>query len=94
MGEGIEEDTQENAQTDTDEEQEKQILEVYFSYGDDMTRLEGDPRYSNDVNLHIETQGYEDGEKLDITLEFQQKTFQTYVTLHNNQATIMNVFKT
>ena len=36
----------------------------------------------------------EDGEKLDITLEFQQKTFQTYVTLHNNQATIMNVFKT
>ena len=36
----------------------------------------------------------EDGEKLDITLEFQQKTFQTYVTLHDNQATIINIFKT
>ncbi|WP_104717770.1 hypothetical protein [Helicobacter trogontum] len=41
---------------------EKQILEMYFSYGEDMTRLQGDSRHTQDVNLHIKTQGYENGE--------------------------------
>ena len=77
----------------TQENKDKQILEVYFSYGEECERLQEDSRHSSDVNLHIKTQGYDNGERLDITLEFQQETFQTYVTLHNNQATIMNIFK-
>lgn len=41
------------------ESKERQILEIYFSYGDDTTRLQGDSRHTQDVNLHIITQGYE-----------------------------------
>ena len=35
-----------------------------------MIRLEGDnARHSSDLNLHINTSGYEDGEEVEIVLE-------------------------
>lgn len=40
---------------------------------------------------HIRTQGYNEGERLDLTLEFQEKTFQISATIRDNQATILNV---
>ena len=46
----------------TQENKDKQILEMYFSYGEDMARLQGDSRHTQDVNLHIKTQGYSNGE--------------------------------
>ncbi|TLD79783.1 hypothetical protein [Helicobacter trogontum] len=46
----------------TQENKDKQILEIYFSYGDDMSRLQEYSRHTQDVNLHIITQGYGDGE--------------------------------
>ena len=83
----------------TQENKEKQILEIYFSYGEECKRVElkdieqnSRAKYSQDVNLHIKTQGYSNGERLDLTLEFQKETFQTYVTINDNQATIMNIF--
>ena len=84
---------------ETQENKEKQILEIYFSYGEECKRVElkdieqnSRAKYSQDVNLHIKTQGYSNGERLDLTLEFQKETFQTYVTINDNQATIMNIF--
>ncbi|WP_246058997.1 hypothetical protein [Campylobacter troglodytis] len=48
----------------------KEILELYFSYGKEMIKLEGDDsRHSSDLNLHIKTSGYEDGEEVEIVLE-------------------------
>ena len=73
-GEGVEKDTQANPlhtpdkidkdSKATQENKEKQILEIYFSYGDDTTRLQGDSRHTQDVNLHIKTQGYSNGEEI------------------------------
>ena len=74
------------------ENKEKKMLEICFSYGNDMIRLQGDSRHSSDVNLHIKTQGYEEGERLDLTLEFQGKAYQTTATIRDNQAIILNVF--
>ena len=69
----------------TQENKHKQILEIYFSYGEGCKRVKlkdieqnSWAKYSQNVNLHIRTQGYENGERLDIALEFQQETFQTY----------------
>ncbi|TLE02648.1 hypothetical protein LS77_009910 [Helicobacter bilis] len=65
---------------------------MYFSYGEDKIRLNETSRHSQDINLHIKTQGYEEGERLDLTLEFQGKTYQTTATIRDNQAIILNVF--
>uniref|UniRef100_UPI0025AA26CE hypothetical protein n=1 Tax=Helicobacter bilis TaxID=37372 RepID=UPI0025AA26CE len=54
-----------------EDKEEKQITEIYFSYGEDKIRLNETSRHSQDINLHIKTQGYEEGERLDLTLEFQ-----------------------
>ena len=75
------------------EKQEKEILEIYFSYGDDTTRLQGDSRHTQDVNLHIITQGYEEGEKIHIALEIQGKSHSIIGRINDNQAIIMNIFK-
>ncbi|WP_343353025.1 hypothetical protein V3I05_06600 [Helicobacter mastomyrinus] len=82
----------ENRESKETQEKEKQITEIYFSYGEDKIRLNDISRHSQDINLHIKTQGYEEGERLDLTLEFQEKTFQISATIRNNQATILNIF--
>ncbi|TLD87776.1 hypothetical protein LS66_007690 [Helicobacter sp. MIT 03-1614] len=65
---------------------------MYFSYGEDKIKLKDISRHSQDINLHIRTQGYNEGEEVDLTLEFQEKTFQISATIRNNQATILNIF--
>ena len=67
-------------------------LDYDFSYGEDKIKLKDISRHSQDINLHIRTQGYNEGERLDLTLEFQGKTYQTTATIRNNQATILNIF--
>ena len=100
-----EEDTQANLlHTDTEskesketqekqdkEKQDKEILEIYFSYGEDTTRLQGDSRHTQDVNLHIITQGYSNGEEIHITLEIQGEKLSVSGIIQDNQAIIMNV---
>ena len=73
------------------ENRDKQILEIYFSYGEDTTRLQGDSRHTQDVNLHIKTQGYNNGEEIHITLEIQGEKLSVSGIIQDNQAIIMNV---
>lgn len=80
-----------NSHKDSTKETEKQITEIYFSYGEDKIKLKDISRHSQDINLHIKTQGYSEGEEVDLTLEFQEKTFQISATIRDNQATILNV---
>ena len=107
-GEGVEEHTQKNLlHTNTEskdsketqekqdkEKQDKEILEIYFSYGDDTTRLQGDSRHTQDVNLHIITQGYNNGEEVEVRLESSLgEVLIVRGIIQDNQAIIMNPFK-
>ena len=69
------------------------MLEICFSYGNDMIRLQGVSRHSSDVNLHIKTQGYSNGEEIHTTLEIQGKKLSVSGIIQDNQAIIMNIFK-
>ncbi len=67
---------------------------MYFSYGEDMARLQGDSRHTQDVNLHIKTQGYENGEEVEVRLESSlDKVFSVSGIIQDNQIMITNPFK-
>ena len=70
------------------------MLEICFSYGNDMIRLQGDSRHSSDVNLHIITQGYSNGEEVEVKLESSLgEVLIVRGIIQDNQAIIMNIFK-
>ncbi|MDY5822443.1 MAG: hypothetical protein SPJ83_06625 [Helicobacter sp.] len=73
--------------------QEKQILEMYYSYGENKQKLDSISKHTDDINLHIITQGYENGETIVIRLEFYNQIRNTECIIHNNQATITNLSK-
>ncbi|WP_394949822.1 hypothetical protein [uncultured Helicobacter sp.] len=52
--------------------------------------MQGDSRHTQDVNLHIITQGYENGEEIHTTLEIQGERLSVSGIINDNQATIMN----
>ncbi|GLS06021.1 hypothetical protein GCM10007860_31860 [Chitiniphilus shinanonensis] len=52
-----------------DSAQEKEIVRVYWSYGDDETPLSEFSRHYVDINLHVETRHYAPGETVEILLE-------------------------
>ncbi|MGX3097380.1 hypothetical protein [Helicobacter sp. 23-1046] len=89
-----------NSQSNTDssnsqstQDSQKEILEMYFSYGEEMIKLEDeDSRHSNDMNLHIVTSGYEDNEQIEIEVKTQSEIFIINAAIHNNQALLKNVF--
>lgn len=67
-----------NAKSNTDsnessaqstQDSQKEIIEMYFSYGKECKNIKTDSKIESDVNLHIITQGYNKGESLTITLE-------------------------
>ena len=61
-----------NAKSNTDSsnsQSQKEIIEMYFSYGEECKRIKTDSKIESDVNLHIVTQGYKLGESIEITLE-------------------------
>ena len=77
-----------------EQDKQKQILEVYFSYGEECERLQEDSRHSSDVNLHIKTQGYDNGEEVEVRLESSNN--QVLIVrgiIQDNQAVITNIFK-
>ena len=93
-----------NAKSNTDsnessaqstQDSQKEIIEMYFSYGEEMIRLEGnDSRHSNDMNLHIVTSGYENGEEVEVMLESSDnQKFVICGKILNNEAIIKNVVK-
>ena len=83
------------ANTDSSNSQsQKEIIEMYFSYGEEMIKLEDyDTRFTKDINLHLATQGYNKGEIINIELERNNQTFSTQATIDKNgKAIIKNVF--
>lgn len=78
---------------ESQEKQEKQILDIYFSYGEDKTKLDKSSRHSSDVNLHLKTKGYEDGESITISIKTQDETFEINDIISDNQLVIESVFK-
>ena len=87
-------DTENKDSKATQENKDKQILEIYFSYGDDTTRLQGDSRHTQDVNLHIKTQGYSNGEEVEVKLESSLgEVLIVRGIIQDNQAIITNPFK-
>ncbi|MGX2973089.1 T6SS effector amidase Tae4 family protein, partial [Helicobacter sp. T3_23-1059] len=79
-----------NSQSNTDssnsqstQDSQKEILEMYFSYGEEMIKLEDeDSRHSNDMNLHIVTSGYEDNEQIEIEVKTQSEIFIINAAIH------------
>lgn len=51
-----------------DDRKEKCVLELFWSYGDNHTRLKEFSRHYVDINLHVKTQNYQAGETLEITI--------------------------
>ncbi|WP_289701229.1 hypothetical protein [Helicobacter rodentium] len=83
-----------NSHKDSTQEEEKQITEIYFSYGENKIKLKDISRHSQDINLHIRTQGYNEGEEVGVKLESSMN--QTLIVsgkVKNNEAVIMNVLK-
>lgn len=75
----------------TREKTHKQTLEIYFSYGEDTTRLQGDSRHTRCESTH-KTQWYSNGEKVEVRLESSLgEVFIVRGIIQNHQAIIMNV---
>lgn len=52
-----------------EDKEEKQIAEIYFYYGKDKIKLRDISRHSQDINLHIRTQGYSEGEEVEVKVK-------------------------
>ena len=72
----------------------KEILEMYFSYGKEMIKLEGkNTRFTKDLNLHLATQAYNKGDLINIELKRNNQTFNMQATIdENGKSIIKNVF--
>ncbi|GAD19066.1 hypothetical protein [Helicobacter fennelliae] len=77
------------------QDSQKEILEMYFSYGKEMIKLgDDDSRHSNDMNLHIVTSGYENGEEVKVMLESSDnQKFVVCGKIQNNEVIVKNVVK-
>ncbi|WP_288644585.1 hypothetical protein [uncultured Helicobacter sp.] len=77
------------------QDSQKEILEMYFSYGKEMIKLgDDDSRHSNDMNLHIVTSGYGNGEEVKVMLESSDnQKFVVCGKIQNNEVIVKNVVK-
>lgn len=75
----------------TQENKDKQILEMYFSYGEECERLQEDSRHSSDVNLHIITQGYNNGEEVEVELGTRTQKIIVNGKVNNNEVVIQDI---
>jgi uncharacterized Zn-binding protein involved in type VI secretion len=57
--------TTQNAVTDPN----KKVTRLYWTYGEEETPVSGKSRFYIDLNLHIETENYADGENVEILIE-------------------------
>jgi len=58
--------------------EEKIINKLYWSYGGNFISLENKSRFFDDLNLHIETTGYEIGESVDVEISPECKDLETF----------------
>lgn len=48
---------------------EKRVTQLYWSYSDDFIRISGPSRHYVDLNLHVETENYQTGEKVNVIIK-------------------------
>ena len=48
----------------------KQIINLIWSFGDDLTPISEYSRHADDLNLHIETMNYDVGESVSANIEY------------------------
>lgn len=77
--------------------EEKEVTELYWSYGENQVRVDEVSRFYTDLNLHILTKGYKAGESVEAVIEYDiedgmQQFTVVGVVKDNGIATIMNVF--
>jgi len=58
-------------ESNEEEDSEPKIVDMYWSYGKGHIKIEEDfqSRYYDDLNLHVETNNYHDGDKIDVFLK-------------------------
>ncbi|OOF63368.1 hypothetical protein BKL51_08670 [Rodentibacter sp. Ppn85] len=81
-----------------DEQENKYIVELYWSYGKEHKKLNDKSRHYTDLNLHILTYNYSEGEVVNVELEYETnlgvktKTILGVVNEYG-EALISNVFE-
>lgn len=58
--------------------EEKKVNKLYWSYGDKFIPLKNKSRFFDDLNLHIETTGYQTGEKINIDINPEPNEFNSF----------------
>jgi hypothetical protein len=79
----------------------QEIKEIYWSYGKDCIRVSGKSRFYADLNLHVKTENYKDGDMVSITLKRKDgqplfgdtQKLNLKGTVSDNEAIFENVFK-
>lgn len=49
----------------------KEIKEIFWSYGENFTKLDSESRHFVDMNLHVKTINYAAGETVEVTLKYE-----------------------
>ena len=55
--------------------------------------MQGDSRHTQDVNLHIKTQGYNNGEEVEVLIKTSNNKFNLQGKINNNEAILYDIFK-
>ncbi|WP_180054605.1 MULTISPECIES: PAAR domain-containing protein [unclassified Acinetobacter] len=83
-----------------DKDKDKIINKIYWSYGKTFTPLEEKSRFFDDLNVHIEAIGYEEGENIDVEINPDSSNFDTFekftvsITINNEgKGLFKNVFQ-
>lgn len=76
----------------------KEIVDLFWSYGEQLTRLNAISRHYTDLNLHIVTQNYDTGETVEASIEYETENGNQEFTVSgivndSGEAIIKNVFK-
>ncbi|MCL6238075.1 DUF2345 domain-containing protein, partial [Acinetobacter sp. ANC 5033] len=79
----------------------KKVKKIYWSYGENENRIGESSRFYTDVNLHIETENYADGETVTVKVKNpvyekisnQNEFLEFQATIKNGTAKIKNILK-
>lgn len=80
---------------------EPKIIEIYWSYGEDCIRLKNKSRHYSDLNVHVITRDYDEGDQVCVTISANGKKKLSEkldeITLsgsvNDNEVVFMNVFR-
>ena len=84
-------------QPNVNKTKQKEIVELYWSYGKEHIKLADVSRFYTDLNLHIVTKGYQVGESVEANIEYDtedgvQEFSVAGIVGNNNIAIIENIF--